>query len=320
MKANLLILIICLGLGGTIAFLARENKPAPESQTEVETETSERTQKPVLEPVVETSSSDTDTTFEFKAPGGKQRPRVAVVVHGEDGNKLSPEEANRVMASFSKIRLRTAKSKSDLRLQLLEQTLNLSAEQSARLRARYDKNLKAIEEGNIGYQFDSPSEDELLSDLLTAEQRESLDQFEQRERSNQIESMANARLAELRNLDLSQEQRSAAYDAFYSQAEAQLDDPSFSPPMVADQFEPSIAEDASEDGVPDDEVVSGMTLSTSAQPLPAPQSDEGSSPEANLADLMETQRNREIEEKTELLKPILDPAQLDLYRSQLEAN
>ena len=70
--------------------------------------------------------------------------------------------------------------------------------------------------------FNTDVIDEALAEILTPEQQEELEAVKKREIANKVEAQALKELAKLSNLDLSQEQKDAAYDILYKNAETSV--------------------------------------------------------------------------------------------------
>jgi len=309
MKNSLVIAIVSIGLGFAVGWIA---KPDPTPEPEVATADS-NDNKPSR--VISKSPGDNPPSAE------PRRPRIATRVFspGKDAEGMDPK-AEAAIDNFSKMMKERQKAKFDARIAVLVDKLKLTPEQEAKLRAHFDERLEKI--GGIWSPGDkgSPSDpaefaslltddgmDDMLAGILTPEQAEEHDALKKRERDNKIEASALKNLAKLSFLDMSQEQKDAAYDILYSQAETSVDKKSPGSAMMS-------------------LVTSGMGIELDAEDLGVSglvdvqlDGETNSTDPGDLMARMKESQARKVDEKVEALRPVLDEKQLEQYRNHLES-
>ena len=310
MKNPLIIAIVCIALGFAAGWIAKPD-PTPEPKV-ASVDSSDK--KPTR--TITKSPSDNP------APSRERKTTLTSRVYtpGQVGEETNPE-AEAAMNNWSKIMKDKQKAKSDARIAVLVDKLNLTPAQEAQLRAAMEKQLEAM--GNIfdpsaGGGAKSPKDiaslltgdglDDTLSDILTPEQEGEYDALKKRERDNKIEASALKNLAKLSFLDMSQEQKDAAYDILYSQAETSVDKKSPGSAMM------SI-------------VTSGMGIELDADDLGVSgivdaqfSGEAGTTEPGDIMARMKESQAKKVDEKIEALRPVLDEKQLEQYRNHLESN
>ncbi|MGB0328668.1 MAG: hypothetical protein ACPGJR_14180 [Akkermansiaceae bacterium] len=151
--------------------------------------------------------------------------------------------------------------------------------------------------------------DEALVDILTTEQVEEHKAVKKRERANRVEARALQELARLSDLDLTQDQKDAAYDILYQQAEESVGDGTPAQGMlsvVTDGFGIEVNSDA-------------LDLPTAVIPAndDAASGTAKSDPQTLMIVAREGMEQR-INERVNFLRPVLSEAQLEQYQRSLE--
>jgi len=152
--------------------------------------------------------------------------------------------------------------------------------------------------------------DNLLSEILTPDQEQAFDQLKARELANKIEAKALKNLAKLSFLDLSQEQKDAAYDLLYKEAETSASIQSPEGSMVS-----MFNEGAGLEIDVEDLGIGGVFAQGAVK------SAEGENPSpADIAQQVRKNMNQRIDQKVQALAPILNENQQAAYRQHLESN
>lgn len=271
--ANTPILITtCLVLGLGAAWLLKKNSPPepPAQKVETAAATPETPRKEIVTEAV------------------KKAPKVPEPEVNLDDWEVSEEGKKSLLAHFERTASEEGKA-ADIRLELLTETLNLTAEQSAALQEYFDKTIENIKKGIGPDNYQGEDLEGLLTDLLDDNQVQEYQELKKRERHHEVEKRALKQLADLDALNLTDEQKEAAYDVLYTSAEKVVDDP------VRDQVKISYGFGKPSQRVDRQDFLLGRVTENQR---PA--------------------RRRLIEEKIEQLRPIVTEQQLELYRSQLE--
>ena len=207
-------------------------------------------------------------------------------------------------------------AKLDARISKLVAQLNLTPEQEAALRKAAEESPGDVSAMTSG-DFD-PSKlaelsgngtfDEALAEILTDEQKEEHEAVKTRELANKVEAKALKDLAKLSSLDMTQEQKDAAYDVLYKQAEESTGNNSAESgilSMVTDGLGIELDIDAGDLGV-------------AGTVIPDSNGDEAPRNPQDMMKRMQENRQKKIDQKVEALRPVLDDNQLEQYRKSLE--
>lgn len=309
MKFNLILAAICLALGATVAWVA---KPDPTAQAEKQDEgkTASKKTSPSSSPEKREVSERTivESDRDLKEAGAP--------LESDEIEKTVNEMQNRMVKMIEKRLM----AKMDAKISKLVAQLNLTPEQEASLRKAAKEKSGKVEDllsGNIAPSQlnDMRKEDgikEALADILTPEQKEQYDEVQKRELANKVEAKALQGLAKLSNLDLSQEQKDAAYDILYKQAETTVTstEESGATGMIS-----MITEGM---GIQLDSYALGISSSFVPNPADIVNGEiEQPDPQKIMAQA-EERRTEQIEQKVEALRPVLNENQLSQYRKDLE--
>ena len=304
MKNNLLIAIVCIGLGVANDWVANKEDTPDDSASNQDHAPREQPKKPSTRPSGATPSERT--------PGITS----SVIVNGDELSPDNREAADRWAKMFEQ----RQKAKIDARIAKLVADLQLTPDQEAQLR-------KLIEEKYAGASDlfsgnGNPSQmaelakllggngvDDLVGEILTPEQKDAFGELKEREWANKVEAKALKNLAKLSFLDMSQEQKDAAYDILYKEAEESSEESSPEGAMVT-MITDSMGIDIDVDDLGIGGIISGGIASAAAGEQPNP------------AEMMKQARENQakrIDEKVEALSPVLDDNQQEAYRKHLES-
>ena len=305
MKNSLILAIVCIGLGFAAGWILK-----PNANQEPEVATNDKLDN---KPTRRISKSPAENS-----PSGKEsktRMTSRVVVSGKNDSNLDPE-TKKMTDQWSDMLKKKQQAKSDARLAVLVDKLNLTPEQEAKLRAHFDKQVEDLgtifggdgitNPGEITKSLTGDGLEDLLAEVLTPEQAEAHTELKKRERENKIEASALKNLAKLSFLDMSQEQKDAAYDILYENAETSVDKKSPGSAMVTMM--------TSGMGIEIDTDDLGFSGLMDGQLNGA----EGATEPGDIMAKMKEAQAQKIEEKVEALKPVLDDKQLEQYRKHLE--
>lgn len=309
MKNSALLAIICIGLGFAAGWIA---KPDPKPEPEVAS-----VDKPDTKPTRTINKSPNENPEDSKE--GKTRMRSFIVGGNSQEEELDPETKG-AMDNFSEMMKKNQMAKLDARIAILVDKLNLTPGQEAQLRAAMEKHVDAMSGIFDPGQASGPANpkdmasllagdglEDTLASILTPEQEEAYDALKKRERENKVEASALKNLAKLSFLDLSQEQKDAAYDILYSEAEKSADNGSPGNVMMS-------------------VMTSGMGIELDADDLGLSgimdAQFEGDADSTNPGDIMARMKEaqaKKIDEKVNALSSVLDEQQQEQYRKHLES-
>ncbi|MFT6382604.1 MAG: hypothetical protein ACJAXZ_004106 [Akkermansiaceae bacterium] len=311
MKFPVILSIICLGIGLAIGWIA---KPASsDSETEVvkaaPPKVSDR-----KEPSLATSPAE---------ESDRKVSSAVRVIGGEETNGITDEQkAQRKKGQdfFGNMMKKSRTDKLDARISKLVAQLNLSPTQEAALRKAAEDSLGGLDslmEGGfdpskLGSLTGDSDLDEALAEILTDEQKEEHEALKKREVANKVEATALKDLAKLSNLDMTQEQKDAAYDILYKQAEEKTTNQSPQSGMLS-MITSGLGIELDIDA--EDLGITGAVIG----------GDEGEDPSGEQArdprkmmERMRENQQKKVDEKVEALRPVLDDNQLEQYRKSLE--
>ena len=227
----------------------------------------------------------------------------------EDQIKASQERWQKVMRDQTKERI-------NRKVAELAKKLGLDANQEARLQAWFDgefEKIAAEENGThkLGKLLRQNSIDEALADILTDGQAVAYEEMKTNEHNRKVESRALKDLAKLNTiLDLTQEQKDAAYELLYEDAGKKVDASASNPSAMTFSINGT-------DIDIDDLGLGGIT--DIARQIEGP--DQGGNPggKVDWRQLRMEQNQRRIDAKVDRLAPVLTEDQAAQYRQHLES-
>ena len=307
MKFNILLAITCIAIGASIAWLAKPDPQVDTAKAEAEDKKTSSDTKTTSSESQKREASDR-TIVENTEP-----PAIAVIPADGEGSEQAREMGNRMEQMFKK----RQQAKLDARISKLVAQLNLTSDQEAALRKAAEDRMSSfgemmsgdVDPSKIGDMLNSDGIDEALADILTPEQKEELEEVKEREVANKVEAQALRELAKLSNLDLSQEQKDAAYDILYKDAQNSVGNETPATgivSMITEGF--GIELDSDTLGVATAMIPSGDDIANG---------DIEQDPQAMMAKATENM-NKRIDDKVEAMRPVLNDNQLDQYRKDLE--
>ena len=309
MKFSVILSIVCIGIGIAIGWISKPDPATADSETPevAPPKTSTRSETPAAKPPVEKSD---------------RNPTPPARVVGRTNPEEMTDERRATMAKyqnrFGDMMKKRRMSKLDARISKLVAQLNLTPEQEAALREDAEKNLEGIDSmmsgdfdpSKLGSLTGDSSLDDALAEILTDEQKEENEALKERELSNKVEAKALKNLANLSSLDMTQEQKDAAYDILYKQAEESTSNASPASGILSMVSEGlGIELDAGDLGIDAAELPDGSD--------PDASEDGARDPQKMMARMRENQQ-KQIDTKVEAMQPILNETQLDQYRKSLE--
>ena len=316
MKNTIVLALVCIGLGfaaGWIAKPATETAAVPDSGSSPSAPSNPRTEGiSNRSESLPTESDRSKTTLNSFIIGGDDIPD-----HSDPEAREAAERAkNRFAGRFEK----QQQAKLDARIAKLVAELGLTSDQEAQLRTALEGKLEGIggllagggdpsKLGEFSKILSGKSVDEALAGILTPGQEAAHEALQKREFENKVEARALKSLASLSYLDLTQEQKDAAYDILYADAEKTVDNASPESNMMSAVTEGmGIDFNVEELGV-GGAVISATTVQGSTDQL---------SPVETMAKIKEGMAKR-VDEKVEALRPVLTESQLEQYRAKLES-
>ena len=209
--------------------------------------------------------------------------------------------------------------KINARIAKLTAELDLTPEQQAKLRQTLEAKLNGFESmfsgdgdpsqmNELSMLLSGNGTDQVLESLLTPEQKAAHEALKTRELANRVESKALKSLAKLSFLDLSQQQKDAAYAILYADAETTAETTSPENTMLS----------LMTDGMGIDLDFEDLGLSGALEMEESVASGERPDPAEVMARMKESRMQR-VNEKVEALRPVLNETQLEAYRKNLES-
>lgn len=319
MKYSLTIGILCLTLGFGAAWLL---KPGPPVETTAQPEEPPRRQ--AAAPAGPKSDRSPMGDPSTKSDRSESTPRI--VINGEEvepGNEEARTEMRRGRDRFREMMATRQKAKHEAQVQKLVDRLGLSEAQADQLRAYFEKNradLAAMGEGpedwsrikELTGKLRGDGLEEALAGILTEEQAAAYQEMKERDRQNQVEAKALRDLAQIQGvLDLSAEQKDQVYGLLHEDASTNLEKNSDANVIVS-----SFTEGLGINVEPGDLGIASVIQ------VQIDRASDGEQPSENPADWMQVvqeNRQREIDQKVERLSPVLDDQQEAAYRAHLES-
>ncbi len=311
MKLSVIVPLLTLAIGLAIGWVAKPTPKAPEAN------------------IAQTDSPKISTR---KEPGSKppapekEAPEVTPsvrVVQAEAPDEMPEDqkaEMEKYQSQFGEMMKKNQKRQLDARISKLVSQLKLSPEQEAALRKALEEN--QLDPASIMSGDFDPSKlaeltgdgalEDALADILTDEQKAENEALKERELANKIESKALKSLARLSDLDMTQEQKDAAYDILYQQAEESAGKESATNGIfTAITGGMGLNIDVDDIGIDFDEISEATAESVASGEVP----DQG-----DIMARMRENQQRKIDAKVEALRPVLNEDQLTQYRESLEIN
>jgi hypothetical protein len=309
MRFNVLLAIACLAIGASAGWFL---KPDPSSDSEEKIASGGATKDPISKRTNRPGISDRQISKRDKVESTSSRG--ATIMKFGDSSEDMGKVQEQVASMFKKRQMDQLND----RITELVAKLSLTPDQEKALREAAEKGLgdfDGIFNGEadlteIGKLMNNDGLEESLADLLTPEQSEQYEALKERELANRVEARALNDLARLSSLDLSQDQKDAAYEILYQQAQTAIE--SEGPAngmlsMVTNGF--GIEVDSSSLGFASAVVVGGDDSSAdSGEPV---------DPQAAMQRAREQMEQR-VNEQVEALRPVLNETQLEQYRRDLQ--
>ncbi len=217
------------------------------------------------------------------------------------------------------------KNKEEATIQKLVDRLGLTDAQADKIRAYFAKNREELEalmaDGDGDWRkmrrltksLGDDALDSALADILTDEQKTAYEEMKQRDLANKVEARAYRDLATIQGiLDLNPEQKDQVYAILHKDAAQKTESNREANSIVA-----TITEGIGLDINPDD---LGIGFSGAIQSF-VNRAEDGEPPSENRGEILQSIRDnqqQEIDNKVELLAPVLDEGQEDAYRTHLE--
>ncbi len=309
MKFNILLAASCIAIGATIAWLSKADPKADTASTAKSKV--EENKAPSASPITASENETREASERSIVTPKEAIPPIDVIPF--DFEDEGSDMATRMQQMFKN----RQQAKLDARISKLVAQLNLTPEQEASLKKaaadrmnRFGEMMEGdFDPSDMGELFNTDVIDEALAEILTPEQQEELEAVKKREIANKVEAQALKDLAKLSNLDLSQEQKDAAYDILYKNAETTVGNETPATglvSMITEGF--GIELDSDTLGIATamipstDDIVSGEIEQD---------------PRAMMAQA-QAKMDARIDAKVEAMRPVLNDNQIDQYRKDLK--
>ena len=314
MKNTVIIGLLCLGIGFGVARLL---VPSPEDP-----ESAEIQKSPSSTPGDPKRSADLSGEI-----SKSDRPDPsAIVLNGKEADPNVEDIRQRFQTGqgrFRKIMAERQKNKEEVRIQKLVDRLGLTDAQADKLRAYFAKNREELEalmaDGDwrkmrqLTKTLGDDALDAALADILTDDQKTAYEEMKQRDLANKVEARAYRDLATIQGiLDLNPAQKDQVYAILHKDAAQKTESNPEANSIIA-----TITEGIGLDINPDD---LGIGFSGAIQSF-VHRAGGGEQPSEDRDDFLQSIRDnqqQEIDNKVELLAPVLDEGQEETYRTHLE--
>lgn len=270
----------------------------------------------------------TVSTAESSSPGGKLKSEVR-------GPKDKPKELGSAIADehlakmMENMKEHHAK-RSEAKIAALTEKLGLDANQQAKLKDYFDKRNPATTvtkgEGGKGIKIESKSTDaagsldDLMKDLLTADQAEKYEQMQETERNQKIEARTLREMASLTQaVELRDDQRQAVYDILEKQARTDVE--SGAGGMLGGGILAGAAPVIEFADIGSGAAFGSAAVASSVDVMALKVeggNDSGGIDQAEAMRQLEQQRQASLDAKVNSLSGVLDASQLAKYRQSLE--
>ncbi len=301
------LLILAIGISiGWLGKPAQKNSESQSSQAEAsEADRVKPSTRKITKPDTPVAAKE-----EASASPSSRSNRPAGLTIPEDAD--SP--LNAYLPQIEDMMKRRQMSNAKLRIKKLSAQLKLTPEQEKALQkaaADFKIDFSSMTTGNFNPSQLSGADafESTLDDILSEEQKDDYEDLKKRELANRIESRALQELAQISELDLSQEQKDLAYELFYQQSEKLLN--SGNP---TDNFALSL----SGQGINQADIV-GIEMTPEGLPLSPDGPNSTQAGRQQILEQFQADQERRRNEKVDLLRPILNESQIEQYRESLAA-
>ena len=309
MKFNILLAATCIAIGASIAWLAKADPKADTANT--------------ANSEVEEKNTPSESQI-IASENEKRQASERTIVTPQEGTPpidVTPfdfeDEDNDMGSRMQQMFKSRQQAKLDARISKLVAQLNLTPEQEASLRKaaadrmnRFGEMMEGdFEPSDMSELFNSDVLDEALAEILTPEQQKELEAVKKRETANKVEAQALKELAKLSNLDLSQDQKDAAYDILYKNAENSVGNETPATGIIS-----MITEGL---GIELDSDILGIATAMIPSTDDIANGEVEQDPQAMMAKAQQNM-NKRIDDKVKAMRPVLNDNQLDQYRKDLE--
>ncbi len=282
----------------------------------------------VIAPSKSAGPAAASVSEEIPVPG-KHIQRESVVkkssdkISGEQVDK-AVDQAKKMQAEMSKAMVKRQRDKFEQQINLLEENLNLSADQKSKLTAWLDEGMKKLE----GLDFTDPQSASSLPELsklftdkaledqltpsLTADQKVALADFKDREHRSKVDTAALKSLSKLQGVIRFEDgQRDEVYKILSENVEMSVQAESETLD-IANMFTEGMGIDMDPYGLGIQQAM------TEAMKDPTVMQEGGANQKQMVQKLRETIDKR-IDAKVDLLRPVLNEKQLEQYRGELKS-
>jgi len=312
--------LLCLGIGFGAARLLLPNPEDPESK--------DIQKSPSSTPGDPKRSADLSADLSAEIAKSDRPDPSAIILNGREADPNGEDIQQRFRTGqdrFRKIMAERQKNKEEATIQKLVDRLGLTDAQADKIRAYFAKNREELEalmaDGDGDWRkmrrltksLGDDALDSALADILTDEQKTAYEEMKQRDLANKVEARAYRDLATIQGiLDLNPEQKDQVYAILHKDAAQKTESNREANSIVA-----TITEGIGLDINPDD---LGIGFSGAIQSF-VNRAEDGEPPSENRGEILQSIRDnqqQEIDNKVELLAPVLDEGQEDAYRTHLE--
>jgi Spy/CpxP family protein refolding chaperone len=316
MKNTVLIGLLCLGIGFGAAKLLVQKPEGPESKE--------------IQKSPSTISGDPKRSADPSGEIAKSnRPEPSAIILNDKEADPNGEDIRQRFRSgqdrFRKMIAERQKNKEEAKIQKLVDRLGLTDAQADQLRAYFAKNREELEalmaDGDGDWRkmreltksLGDDALDAALADILTDDQKTAYEEMKQRDLANKVEARAYRDLATIQGiLDLNPEQKDQVYEILHKDAAQRVESN-----REANAIVTTITEGFGLDINPED---LGIGFSGAIQSF-VNRAEDGEQPSEDRGEILQAMRDnrqQEIDNKVELLAPVLDDGQEDAYRTHLE--
>jgi len=313
MKNTVIIGLLCLGIGFGVARLLVPSPADPES-TEIQKSPSSTPDDP---------KRSADLSGEI-AKSDRPDPS-AIILNGKEADPNGEDIRQRFQTGqdrFRKIMAERQKNKEEVRIQKLVDRLGLTDAQADKLRAYFAKNREELEalmaDGDwrkmrqLTKSLGDDALDAALADILTDDQKTAYEEMKQRDLANKVEARAYRDLATIQGiLDLNPAQKDQVYAILHKDAAQKTESNPEANSIIA-----TITEGIGLDINPDD-----LGIGFSAFQSFVDRAEDGEQPSEDRGEILQSIRDnqqQEIDNKVELLAPVLDEGKGEAYRTHPE--
>ncbi len=312
MKNLTLIGPLLLGIGFAIGWIA---KPVP-ATIPVPVAAAAPPAKPVVPDATAAAAAPPPGKHAIRELEDGKKPK------GPDKKEIE-KQAKEMQANMAKAMVDRTRKKFEMQIDRLVEKLNLGADQKAKMTAWLEDNMKGLEKidysdplsfsamAKPGGMPTEKSMMEALSATLTPEQKDGLVAFEENEHQSKVDASALKSLSKLQGvIQFDEGQRDQVYKVLTEISERRINAESQKPDPTA-----MFTEGMGMDMDPYDLGLTSMMSEMSAEQF------KDMDPNADPKDAMKMVKaamEKRIDERVELLRPVLNAKQLELYRNELK--